>query len=294
MNILLTGGSGFLGKNILQSSVLKKYRILAPSRAELNLLEEDSVKTFFFKNHVDVVIHAAGKPGHRNAPDRTNIFYSDMLMFLNLLRQADRYQRMIVLSSGAIYDQRYEIKKVSEEDYRLHLPVDEHALFRHVSANYIENSKKLVELRIFGIYGQYEDYAIRFISNAICKSLFGLPITIRQNRRFSYLYVQDLMPVLDYFIDCPKPKHCAYNLVPDESVELLELAKQVQAVAKTNIPISMAQPGMGLEYSGNNMRLKQELPDINFTSHQAAITELCAWYSVNQSAINKQLLLEDK
>ena len=54
-----------------------------------------------------------------------------------------------------------------------------------------------MELRLFGVFGRHEDYAIRFISNAICKTLFDLPITLRQNRTFSYLYVDDLGPIVE-------------------------------------------------------------------------------------------------
>ena len=39
-----------------------------------------------------------------------------------------------------------------------------------------------VELRPFGVYGPGEDYAIRFISNACCKALLGMPVTLRRDR----------------------------------------------------------------------------------------------------------------
>jgi len=293
MKILLTGGSGFIGKNILDSVLSTKYQIIAPSSKELNLLDEESVDNFFKKNEIDFVIHTAGKPGHRNAKDPNNIFYADTRMFLNLLRNSDGYKKMIVLSSGAIYDQRFEIKKVKEEDYKLHLPTDEHALFRYVSADYVAKSDKVVELRIFGIFGPYEDYAIRFISNAICKSIFNLPITIKQNRKFDYIYVKDLITILDYFLK-NSTKYKIYNVTPDESIELLQLAQEVKKVSKVELPILVKNTGLGLEYSGDNARLHQEIKDLKFTTHGVAIRQLYDWYLKNQQNINKNLLLIDK
>ena len=46
--------------------------MLAPRHGELELLDENAVKNFFKKNVVDVVIHSAVKPGHRNAKDPSN------------------------------------------------------------------------------------------------------------------------------------------------------------------------------------------------------------------------------
>lgn len=293
MKILLTGGNGFIGKNILNSQLAVEHQIIAPSSKELDLTSEDDVTTFFSNNKIDCVIHSACKPGHRNVKDSRNIFYTDMRMFLNLLQNSKKYKKMIVLSSGAIYDQRFEITKAKEEDYGLHLPVDEHALFRRVSADYIARSEKIVEMRIFGIFGPYEDYAIRFISNAICKTLFNLPITIKQNRKFDYIYTKDLPIILDYFIN-NSVKYKAYNITPDKSVELLDLANEIKRISGTKLPIVIKKEGLGLEYSGDNARLHKEIKDFQFTTHALAIQQLYDWYLDHKYDINKELLLTDK
>jgi len=293
MKILLTGGSGFIGKNILSSQLAVEHQIIAPSSKELDLTSEEAVAAFFSNNKIDCVIHSACKPGHRNAKDLSNIFYTDIRMFLNILQNSGKYKKMIVLSSGAVYDQRFEIMKAKEESYKLHLPVDEHALFRRVSADYIAQSEKVVELRIFGIFGHQEDYAIRFISNAICKTLFNLPITIKQNRKFDYIYVKDLPIILDYFIN-NSVKHKAYNITPDKSVELLDLANEIKRISGTKLSIVIKKQGLGLEYSGDNIRLHKEIKDFQFTTHELAIQQLYDWYLEHKYDINKDVLLIDK
>jgi len=50
LNVLLTGGSGFIGRNILESFLAEKYNIVAPRHAELDLIDDDAVKHFFEKN----------------------------------------------------------------------------------------------------------------------------------------------------------------------------------------------------------------------------------------------------
>lgn len=200
---------------------------------------------------------------------------------------------MIILGSGAVYDQKYNISKVKEEEFVNHLPLDQHALYRHTVARLIEGNNKIVDLRLFGIFGQYEDYAIRFISNAICKTLFDLPITIKQNRKFDYIYVKDLPFILDYFIN-NSAKHKSYNITPDKSVELLDLAKEIKRISGTKLPIIIKKEGLGLEYSGNNARLHKEIKDFQFTAHALAIQQLYDWYSEHKYVINKKILLIDK
>ena len=88
MKILLTGGSGFIGRNIRESFLAEKYEILSPSSKELNLADEESVDAFFKNNSIDLVVHAAVKPSHRNAKDFSNLFYTNTRMFFNLERNS--------------------------------------------------------------------------------------------------------------------------------------------------------------------------------------------------------------
>lgn len=292
-NILLTGGSGFIGKNILESFLAEKYAIDAPSSQELNVADEKSVVQYFSSHKPDIVIHAAVKPAHRNAKDFNDIFFTNTRMFFNLERYSDNYEKMLVIGSGAIYDNRNYRPKIKEEDWIRNIPIDEHGFCKYVCEKVIEKSRNIYDLRVFGIFGKYEDYAIRFISNAICKILFDLPITIKQNRKFDYLYVDDLMPILDWFIQAT-PNYKAYNITSDNSISLYDLALMVCEVAgRPSHPIVIAQKGMGLEYSGDNARLKNEY-DMQLTPLIKTIHDLYTWYSYNKEQINKSILLVDK
>lgn len=47
--ILLTGGSGFIGRNLRESFLASKYDITAPTHSELDLLDTRSTDEFFKK-----------------------------------------------------------------------------------------------------------------------------------------------------------------------------------------------------------------------------------------------------
>lgn len=252
--ILLTGGTGFIGRNLRESFLKDCYELVAPGRAELDVADTNSVDDYFRTHQFDVVLHAAVKPGHRNAHEPTRLLYSNMRMFENLARHHDRYGKFINFGSGAVYDTSVNNAGVTEEQRFLNMGADEHSFCKYVVAKRIEQLPGFVDLNIFGIFGKYEDYAIRFISNAICKSLFGLPITLRRNRRFSYLDVNDLPKILEFFIENDVRYH-SYNIVPDSFVELRWIAEQVAAI--NGVDVHVSSEGYGLDYYGSNKRLKE-------------------------------------
>lgn len=292
--LLLTGGSGFIGKNILESYLASKYHILAPRHKDLDLADTESVDAYFASHKIDYVIHAAVKPGHRNAPDLSNLFLTNTRMFFNLERHSSEYEKMILIGSGAIYDGTKYRPKMKEDEWVRYIPQDEHGYCKYVCEKVIQKSSNIYDLRVFGIFGKYEDYAIRFISNAICKAIMNLPITIRQNRKFDYIYMDDLIPVLDWFIE-NSPKRHSYNITADNSISLYDLAKLVRFVAgKSELPIKIASEGYGLEYSGDNGLIKSEYPDYSMRPIEESVRQLYSWYSDNKDIIDINKLLVDK
>jgi GDP-L-fucose synthase len=101
------------------------------------------------------------------------------------------------------------------------------------------------------------------------------------------------MPILDYFI-LNDPLHSEYNITPNASIELLEAARIVQRISGNQIDIQVGQPDLGIEYSGDNSRLKNEFKELTFTPIEESIEKLYNWYSSNLSTIRKEVLLTDK
>jgi GDP-L-fucose synthase len=61
--LLLTGGSGMVGRNILEHPRAGDWRILAPASRDLDLTDARAVAGFFAAHKPDAVIHAAGLVG---------------------------------------------------------------------------------------------------------------------------------------------------------------------------------------------------------------------------------------
>lgn len=291
--MLLTGGSGFIGRNLLESQLKEKYAIFAPAHSELDLMDEDEVARYIREKKIEVVVHTACKPSHRNARDPTGIFFHNTRIFLNIARLRGQLKKIVIIGSGAIYDGRYYVPKMREEYYDTHVPMDEHGLSKYVVEGLISNMDNVCDLRCFGFYGKYEDYSIRFISNMICKALFDLPLTVKQDKYFDYIHPLDLVPVIEYALD-NNLKYRSFNVTPDKSVLLSWIAEEILRQTGKDLPLVYAKPGLGLEYSGDNSRLREMMPNLNFIPLKRGISDLIEWYRSQIPKIDRNLLLFDK
>jgi GDP-L-fucose synthase len=291
--VLLTGGSGFIGGHIGLSKLADAYEILAPPRRELDLLDTAGVDAYFAAHKVEAVIHAAGKPGHRNAPDHDALLATNTRQYFNLARHAPELRRFIVIGSGAVYGADHFKPRMGEDFFGANIPTDAHGYTQYICCKHLEASPNTVYLAVFGIFGPREDYAIRFISNMMCKCLFDMPLTMKQDRRLDYLYIDDLMPVLDHFLGAASARGI-YNVTPDSTSSLLDLARRVLAVSGKSLPILVGSEGMGREYSGDNALLKREFPAFRAGSMDAALRKLYAWYGEHRHLVRKEELVHDK
>lgn len=294
MRVLVTGGSGFIGRNLVES-LRHRHEVLAPTHAELELTDARAVQAWLKANRPDAIVHGAVKPGHRAAKDLDAIAESNLRMFFALAGDPELCPHMVFLSSGAVYDAAHYVPKMRETYLGAHVPADANGFSKYVSARYIESVGHVVELRPFGVFGPQEDYSIRYISNAICRALLGLPITLRQDRCFDYVWVADLVRVVEHFLERPRSvlEHAAYNLTPDESASLLAIAHMVREVTGADVPIEVGAPGIGVEYSGDNARLRAEMLDLALTPLQEAVRQLCEWYAARVDSIDRSAVLAD-
>src|SRR3989339_1097632 len=220
--IFITGAGGFIGRN-LEERFSKKYKLLTPGHKELDLLDEKAVENFFKKNKIDVVINCAVIGGSRKEEHVDTSLSGNLRIFFNLLKNKSKYKKMIHFGSGAEYDKSRPIIKVKETDLGKTIPKDEYGFFKYICSKYIEKETNIVCIRIFGMFGKYEDFRLRFISNAIVNSLKGLPITMNQNVFFDYMYINDFVKIVDYFIS-HETKNKFFNIGTGKKIDILTIA----------------------------------------------------------------------
>jgi UDP-glucose 4-epimerase len=277
--ILLTGGNGFIGKNILE--VLgAKYEILSPGRLELDLLDQKAVFEYLKINRPEIILHAATAGGNRLNNDKPDILKNNLIIFFNLLAAKEHFDRMIIFGSGAEYDKRREINLVQEDDFGRCIPGDEYGLSKFTMAKIAAGSDFITQLRFFGVYGKYEDYKTRLISNLVCKALLDLPLALNQDAYFDYLYVNDAIKVIDKVIE-NKPKEVFYNVGSGQRINLLSIAGIILEIMEKKLPITVAKEGFNKEYTCDASKLKNEFPELVFSGLKENISKMIVYYRKN-------------
>jgi len=243
-------------------------------------------------------VHAATTRSNRRLGAPPDMLDRNCRMFFNLARNlagnGGRVGKMIHFGSGAEYDRVQLPARVREDYFDTRVPRDAYGFSKYICARYIERSDRIVNLRLFGVFGAYEDYTVRFISNACCRALKGLPIVLRQDIVFDYLYIKDLVKITRWFIE-NNARHKAYNVSSGRPGALLELAKIVAQVSgrNPNSDVSVLAEGMGPEYSADNSRMLAEMGGYRFWDLPDSIAELCGWYAANSGRVDPAALQFD-
>ena len=287
--ILITGGRGFVGRN-LQEALSGQYQVFAPSHKELELLDYDALARYVDRNRIEAVVHAAIHVPMFNGAEKE--FFHDMQMFMNLEKLSAGLDKLLYFGSGAEFDKRADITLVKEEDWGKSIPVTEYGLAKYTMNRIARDSRNIYNLRLFGIFGKYELWQIKFLSNLCCKAVFDFPLTVRKECSFDFLYIDDLAPVVAWFLE-NKPAWHDYNVCMGVPYKLTELAALVKATAQKDLPIQVLSEGRNPDYTACGDRLWQET-GLQPTSMKEAIDSLYAWYQAHRDEIDQAELAVSK
>lgn len=264
--ILITGGSGFVGKNLINyinENLSDEFVIDAPRSFELDVVSKDSVDEWFAHHErYDEVLHfAVYTDAVDKNKDGSKMIEYNLRSFLNFYEHRNEYGRMFYSGSGAEFDKSRDIISVNETSLGDELPKDAYGLMKYTIAQMIEHSDNIYNTRIFGLFGRYE-YSFRFITSMIHNSINDKPFDIRQNVYFDYLYIDEFCSMMICLIMKDKLLHHSYNMVSGKRISLVEICEIINSVAATygkkTQKITVLNEGLNKEYTADNSRFLDE------------------------------------
>lgn len=287
MKILITGGNGFIAKSLVEA-LSSKYDISSCNRQQLDLLDFAAVEEHIKKWNYDVVIHAATYDAAPacSTKDPAKVLEDNLKMFFHLARCENYFGKMIYFGSGAEFACDYWMPRMSEAYFDWNVPSDQYGLSKYIMTRYALKSRKIYNLRLFGLFGKYDDWRYRYIPNSCCRAVLGMPIEMKQNRVFDFMYIDDFVTIVQHFIG-HDPKNRVYNVCTGTTHDFQTLAQMIVKTSGKDLEIVAKQAGIGIEYSGSNDLLLNELSDFSFTPMQEAIDYLYQWYHKNPMVFNK-------
>lgn len=225
MKILLTGGSGMVGRNIQDYAQLyRDDEILHPSSRELNLLDFESVKAYLKQHQPDFIIHAAGIVGgiQANIDNPVKFLVDNLKMGQNLVLAAKEVgiKQLLNLGSSCMYP-RSAPNPLREEQILTGAlePTNEgYALAKIVTAKlciYCSQEsdgqlqyKTLIPCNLYGKYDKFDGVKSHMIPAALYKihqakvqDANEVEIWGDGTARREFMYAEDLADAVFYALD---------------------------------------------------------------------------------------------
>lgn len=187
--ILITGGAGYIGQNLVNYLIRKKYQVsvvdnLSTSSPieknikkkikfyKVDLADKDKAKNFFNKKNFDIIIHLAAFSGvHEFNKNLLKSFSNNILSTKNLVTFGFEKEntKLIFASSAAVYG-KVSSKKI-DESHSCN-PVNYYGLSKLACESIIKNAFKVKKnpfaiLRYFNVVGSIIDYKIKKKINSL-------------------------------------------------------------------------------------------------------------------------------
>lgn len=291
--ILLTGSEGFVGRNLKESLEQRPEFILyCPKQAEINLVHSAEAESCISSFQPDTIIHSATSNTLGKGYD-SDVCEQNLRMFFNLLRYRPDGCVIYTLCSGSSYNRENWIENMDEDYLGIHIPEDSQGFSKFVIATYARHLHNVVTLRLFGIFGKYEDYRYKLISNTIAKRLTGIDVTLVRDAVYDYLDVDDFCMIVHQLIE-QKIHAGEFNVTPDHAVKLSQLVEIIDEQLKISTDFSIVTPGLGRPYTGSNKRLAATIKGLQFTPVATSIAKLINYYRKNPQLIDKHALEQDQ
>lgn len=240
MNVLITGGTGFLGSNILKKIVDCRYRLILLKRSTSEIsrikdiigklitydLDTINLEQVFLEHKIDKIIHCATNYG-RAAANPLEIMEANLMLPLKLLELGKKYKIKCFINTDTILDKGINYYTLSKSQFKQWLAI------------YATESLCLnIELEHF--YGPHDDDS-KFVTNIVHKLLSQvekIDLTEGKQKR-SFIYIDDAVEAFIRIIDhSDSLTNGFYNFQvgSSETVEIkkfVELAKELTSNKKT-------------------------------------------------------------
>lgn len=296
MKILITGGLGTIGSQLLEELRLRnfevwfcdKYHYRDNNYFKCDVSEYRQVEKVFQKQRFDLVYHLAAEFGRRNGEEfYETLWKSNVIGTKNIIQMQIKYKfKLVFTSTSEIYGNHNDIMT---EDVPMKLPIrqlNDYAITKWVNEQQIMNSEDLhdietVRLRLFNAYGPGEYYSK--YRSAVCifiyRALHDLPYTVYLNHNRSSCYIDDTINTISNLTNHFHPGE-VYNISGDEYHDIKTLSDMIlDYLGKSDDLIEYLSKDFHNVHDkkADNSKAKRELNHICKTSLKEGIKKTIEW-----------------
>ena len=269
--VLITGGTGFIGRNVVAELIKRGYEVhslvfppFAPEQKglvqyEMNLMDSNAVDKFLSEHHFENLIHLAWYVGKGCHIADQNIDWT--IATLNLLTSVQKYGGKTFVGAGTISEYEYKFGYLLEDE----TPTSPETLYGESKNSVYKIAKTFCKQhdikfkwpRIFNLYGPNEKPQ-RLMPSVINSCLKGEDVKVSDCLKFQdYLHVEDTARgIVEVF---ESDIQGAVNICSGKPVQLRYIVNKIAELTnfKGNILWGAIPAAFGDEVVvGNNDKLK--------------------------------------
>ncbi|EKD89902.1 MAG: NAD-dependent epimerase/dehydratase [uncultured bacterium] len=265
MNILITGGSGFVGSHLLKRLILTNHKIFIIKRnssdlwriksiaKKINILEMKSFKDLshiFAHEKFDLIIHLAMKyvksdESWQDAQEinEVNITYPSILLMM-----ADQYKTKAFINTGTCFEYNLSNNPLSETDFinPYNYYASTKVAFEDIFKFYILHGKILgLTLKLSYPYGEMDN---KKVIPLIIKSIItNTPLELTYGeQKLGFTYVEDIidayLQAINFIAKDKLKSYEVFNIGANNTYQLKEIVGHLEKISGKKSLISFSKP----------------------------------------------------
>jgi len=221
MKVFVTGGSGMVGKNLVELLIKRKIKVLCPTSKEVNLLDKVCLNKYIKEIKPDGIIHCAGLVGgiQANILKQYSFLSLNLEMGLNIVQCAieNKIEKFINLGSSCMYPagNDFELNETDILTGPLEKTNEGYAIAKIAIAKLCEFAEKehslkyktIIPCNLFGKWDKFDSENSHMIPGVIRKiheaKFSNIPPIIwgDGNTRREFMYAGDLVDFICWSLD---------------------------------------------------------------------------------------------